>query len=54
MLYLVLWFSFIIRRCVALGGLYFFLTFKKSEVFIRTDPTPGDNLGVKVTDLEFS
>ena len=27
MLYLVLWFSFIVRRCVALGGLYFFLTF---------------------------
>ena len=26
----------------------------KSKVFISTDPTPGDNLGVKVMDLEFS
>ena len=26
----------------------------RSKVFISTDPTPGNNLGVKVTDLEFS
>ena len=26
----------------------------RSKVFISTDPTPGDNLEVKVTDLEFS
>ena len=26
----------------------------RSKVFISIDPTPGDNLGVKVKDLEFS
>ena len=26
----------------------------RSIVFISTNPTPEDNLGVKVTDLEFS
>ena len=26
----------------------------RSEIFISTDPTQKDNLGVKVRDLEFS